>query len=167
MHWAESVAKKLLERGSSHVIETGTSISGIPHVGNASDVIRGDAIRQSLESEGMAPKLIWVSDDSDPLRKIPKGLEAITEYLGFPVKDIPDPFGCHGGFVEHFVEPFIEDLSMLGVKPERFSGTELYRSGALYEQIKIALDRSDEIAEILNKFRREPLSADFIPWNPI
>jgi len=41
MHWADKVAGELLERGRKHVIETGTSISGIPHIGNASDVIRG------------------------------------------------------------------------------------------------------------------------------
>ena len=49
MYWADKVANELLERGREHVIETGTSISGIPPIGNASDVIRGDAVRKVLE----------------------------------------------------------------------------------------------------------------------
>ncbi len=167
MHWADSVADKLVQRGLDHVIETGTSISGIPHVGNASDVIRGDAVRKALTDKGIKPRFIWVSDDSDPLRKIPKGLEAIKDYLGYPVRDIPDPFGCHDNFVEHFVEPFLTDLKVFGVNPESFSGTEIYRSGALYEEIKTALAQSGKIADILNKFRTTPLSKDFIPWNPV
>ncbi len=167
MHWADSVAAELLARGGGQVIETGTSISGIPHVGNASDIIRADAIRKALKSKGVEAELIWVSDDSDPLRKIPRGLEKVKDYLGYPVKDIPDPFGCHRGFVEHFVEPFLSDLKAFGVAPVSYSGTELYRSGALYPEIKVALDRSREIAEILDQFREHPLPKDYIPWSPI
>lgn len=167
MHWADGVAEELLARGKAQVIETGTSISGIPHVGNASDIIRGDAVKKALKSRGLEANIIWVSDDSDPLRKIPKGLEAVKDYLGYPVKDIPDPFGCHKGFVEHFVEPFLADLRSFGVAPTPYSGTELYRSGALYEEITAALDRSKEIAAILNDFREHPLPDDYIPWSPI
>lgn len=167
MHWADSVADELLGRGGKHVIETGTSISGIPHVGNASDVIRGDAVRKALADKGVRAGFIWIADDSDPLRKIPRGLEAVSEYLGHPVHDIPDPFGCHESFVEHFVEPFLSDLKAFGVGPEPYSGTELYRSGILYEEIKTALDDSKKIVSILNEFRKEPLPEDFIPWTPI
>ncbi|MBN2015094.1 MAG: lysine--tRNA ligase [Candidatus Altiarchaeota archaeon] len=167
MHWADSVADELLGRGKEHVIETGTSISGIPHVGNASDVIRGDAVRKALADKGVTSGFIWVADDSDPLRKIPKGLEAVKDYLGFPVHDIIDPFNCHKSFVEHFVEPFLSDLEAFGVKPKTYSGTELYRSGALYEEIRTALDNSEKIVAILNEFRKDPLSEDFIPWNPV
>ncbi|VVB51163.1 Lysine--tRNA ligase [uncultured archaeon] len=167
MHWADEVAGKLVERGGSHVIETGTSISGIPHVGNASDIIRGDAVRKALSEEGADVRLIWVSDDSDPFRKVPAGMEALKDYLGFPVKDIPDPQGCHKGFVEHFAEPFIESLSKFGVTPEVYSGTSLYREGKLLPQIKKAFEEREKIREILNKFRQEPLPPDFVPWTPI
>ncbi len=167
MHWTNDILKKLLRGKKEHVIETGTSISGIPHVGNASDVIRGDAVRKALEEKGIDVRFIWISDDSDPFRKIPKGMEALRDYLGYPVHDIPDPEGCHENFVEHFVEPFLSDLREFGVKPEPFSGTELYRTGALYPEIKTALDNSEKIVKILNKFRRDPLPKNFIPWSSI
>ena len=166
-HWADEVAGELLKRGGRQVIETGTSISGIPHIGNASDVIRGDAIRKVLLERGAEAELIWVADDSDPFRKVPRGMESLKDYLGFPVKDIPDPYGCHKNFVDHFVSKFIEELALFGVRPTVYSGTELYRSGALVEEIKIALEKSSDIVRILNKFRTAPLSEDYIPWTPV
>jgi len=57
VHWADVYAGKLIERGKKHVIETGTSISGIPHVGNAGDIIRGDAVRKALSDAGVDVKL--------------------------------------------------------------------------------------------------------------
>jgi len=167
VHWADKFADKLLERGRKHVIETGTSISGIPHVGNASDVIRGDAIRKVLEEKGAKVKFIWIADDSDPFRKIPRGMESLREYLGYPVRDIPDPYGCHENFVDHFVEPFLSDLKEFGVEPRAYSGTELYRKGILYDEIKMAIKKRKEIREILNKFRKLPLNENYIPWIPI
>lgn len=166
MHWADKYAEELLVRGGKQVIETGTSISGIPHIGNASDVIRGDAVRKALEGR-CDVELIWVADDSDPFRKIPKGMESLKDYLGYPVKDIPDPDGCHKNFVEHFADGLIDELASFGVKPTVYSGTDLYRSGALNDEVGIALNNREEIIEILNRFRTTPLPKDYIPWTPI
>ena len=168
MHWADKSADDLLRRGREHVIESGTSISGIPHIGNASDVIRGDAIRKALSDKKADVRFIWVADDCDPFRKIPRGMENLKNYLGFPVHDIPDPEGCHKNFVEHFVNPFISDLSKFGVEPEVFSAAKAYRKGEFYEEIKTALENSNKIAGILNKFRdkNNPL-IDYIPWQPV
>ncbi|MFC2162879.1 lysine--tRNA ligase [Candidatus Altiarchaeota archaeon] len=167
MHWSTEIASKLAERGGRQVIETGTSISGIPHVGNASDVIRGDAVRKACINAGLDVELIWVADDSDPFRKVPEGMDSLKDYLGFPVKDIPDPHGCHKSFVDHFVEGFIGDLAEFGVEPKIYSGTDLYRDGSLNEGIETAFQDAGKIRDILNKFRREPLPDDWIPWTPI
>jgi len=167
MHWADKFAGKLLVEGKEHVVETGTSISGVPQIGNASDVIRGDAIIKALTDKGVKPRFLWVADDSDPFRKTPAGFEDLTDYLGHPVNSIPDHDGCHKNFVEHFVEPFLSDLSEFGVKPEHVSASELYQSGGLYEETKTALEKRGEVVEILNEFRADPLPLDFIPWHPV
>ncbi len=167
MIWVDKIAEELMKRGKEHVIETGTSISGIPHIGNASDIIRGDVIRKVLEENGIKVELIWIADDSDPFRRLPKGMENLERYLGFPVSDIPDLDGCHKNFVEHLVEPFLKDLERFGVKPRVYSGTELYRSGEFYSEIRTALQNSERITRILNEHRAEPLPENFIPWRPI
>ena len=82
MHWSDEVADRLSLTGKKAVIETGTSISGIPHIGNASDVIRGDSVRISCAQRGIDATLIWVSDDMDPFRKVPAGMERLKDYLG-------------------------------------------------------------------------------------
>ncbi|MCX6694903.1 MAG: lysine--tRNA ligase, partial [Candidatus Altiarchaeota archaeon] len=167
VHWSDEVADELVGRGvRRHVIETGTSISGVPHLGNASDVIRGDVVRKVLAERSVEAELIWVADDSDPFRKVPLGMEKVKDFLGYPVKDVPDPFGCHKSFTEHFVQPFLNDLAEFGVKPKAYSGTELYRTGALLPEVRTALAKRGEITEILNQFRTTPLE-EFIPWNPI
>jgi len=167
MHWSDDIVEALKRRGGSHVIETGTSISGIPHLGNASDVIRGDCVRKVAEQEGLDVSLIWVSDDSDPFRKVPAGMEELADYIGYPVKDIPAPKGGAGSLVEHLADPFLADLAGFGVTPIRYSGTELYRSGALLPEIEVAFEKREPLREILNKFRREDLPDDWVPWTPI
>jgi len=167
-HWAYLVAEELARRGGRHVIETGTSISGIPHVGNASDVIRGDAVRKALSERGIDVSLIWVADDSDPFRKVPHGMEHLKCHLGKPVYDIPDPEGsCHKNFVEHFAKPFFSELKAFGVEPVYYSGRELYTKGALLGEIRTALEERGKIRELLNRFREKPLPSDYIPWSPI
>ncbi|MDD5112077.1 MAG: lysine--tRNA ligase [Candidatus Altiarchaeota archaeon] len=166
-HWADEVAAALEGRGGRHVIETGTSISGVPHVGNASDVIRGDAVRKVLADRDINAELIWIADDGDPFRKVPKGMESLREYLGFPVYDIPDPGKCHRNFVDHFAKPFVADLEKYGVTPTVYSSIELYRSGKLLDEIEVALENRGKIRAILNGFRKTPLPEDYIPWSPI
>jgi len=166
-HWADEVAGELEGRGKKHVVETGTSISGVPHVGNASDVIRGDAVRKALAERNIDVELIWIADDGDPFRKVPRGMESLQDFLGFPVYDIPDPYKCHKNFVDHFAKPFISDLEKFGVRPRVYSGIELYRTGSLLGEIKTAFKQRSKIREILNQFRKTPLSEDYLPWSPV
>ncbi|OYT26530.1 MAG: lysine--tRNA ligase [Candidatus Altiarchaeales archaeon ex4484_96] len=188
MQWFNAVAEKLLERVGAQVIETGTSISGVPHIGNASDVIRGDAIRKALDEENAEVDFIWIADDSDPFRRVPGKIHSTTkyldevsqnpfrntpdvndlgDYLGYPVKDIPDPLGCHQGFVQHYVEPFLSNLDEFGVRPKAYSATELYKKNAFEKEIKEVFNKSDEVTRILNRFRKKPLPEDSIYWSPI
>lgn len=156
-----------MKKGKQHVIATGTSISGIPHIGNASDVIRGDAVRKLLEEKNAKVQFIWIADDSDPFRSVPKGMELLKDFLGFPVYDIPDPKKCHKNFVEHFAVPFLEELKTYGVEPKHYSAREIYKTGKLVEEIKTALDKKSTITKILNEYREHPLPEEYIPWNAI
>ena len=123
MFWSDRIAKMLLERKrfnyvdketkkpKKFVIKSSTSISGVPHIGNASDVIRHDAVVRSLKDIGEKIRFIWVSEDKDPLRKVPKNIpQEFKKYLGMPVSDLPCPFGCCESYVMHFDRLFIKSL---------------------------------------------------------
>ncbi|MCK4266096.1 MAG: lysine--tRNA ligase, partial [Thermoplasmata archaeon] len=102
MHWVDVYAEKLLEHGRMHVIESGTSISGQPHLGSAGDVIMADGICKAVDKMGGESRAIWAMDDMDGLRKVPAQLpDRFKEYLGQPAFKLPCPDGCCSGFVEH------------------------------------------------------------------
>ncbi len=164
-HWADQTADALM--GKTNAIATGTSISGVPHLGNANDVIRGSVIDKILKQRGVKSELIWISDNMDPLRKTPENIKQYKEYLGYPYSDIPDFEGCHKTFAEHYEEMLLKQLSKLGVEPTVMKAREMYKKGLYNESIKTAFEKRNEIIEIMNRFRETPLPANWQPYTAI
>jgi lysyl-tRNA synthetase class 1 len=181
MFWSDRIAKMMIDRRDFNYVDkhfekpkqfcikSSTSISGVPHIGNASDVLRHDALVRSLEDAGEKVRFIWVSEDMDPLRKVPKNIPPeFKKYLGMPVSSLPCPFGCCESYVMHFDRLFIKSLhDEFGTKPELISTTEAYKKGEFYPYIKLALDKVGTIKEILNKNRTNPLPKLYSPWTPV
>ena len=168
--WPDKIAEELIKnwKVKKHVITTGISMSGEPHIGNANDVIRGDAIRLALLSKKVTAELVWISDDLDPFRSVPADLPAeLKNYLGVPAAFIPDFWDCHKTFTEHFEDKFLKQLESVFVKPTVLLGVEMYRKGMYNEVIKIAMGKRAAIAKILNKYREHPLGADWYPVDVI
>ena len=89
--------------GEPMIFETGYGPSGLPHIGTFNEVLRTTFVRHAYEElTGGAPtRLIAFSDDMDGLRKVPDNVpnqEMLTENLGKPLTQIPDPFGTHESF---------------------------------------------------------------------
>ncbi|MDL2246097.1 lysine--tRNA ligase, partial [Methanobrevibacter sp. OttesenSCG-928-K11] len=151
-----------------HVIASGTSISGTIHIGNSCDVFIANAIGNALSKLGKKTETIWIADDHDPLRKVPYPLpESYDKYLGMPYSNIPCPEGCCDNFVEHFERPFLSVLDNFGINLETKSGFEMYKEGVYNDYIRLSLEKSKEIKEIFDKYRRTPLDDDWLPYNPI
>lgn len=168
-HWIENIADELSKRDvEEHVIASGTSISGSIHIGNSCDIFIANAIGKKLREKGKKAKTIWIADDHDPLRKVPYPLpEDYDKYLGMPYSMIPCPDGCCDNFVEHFEKPLLSVIKDYGIEMETKSGFEMYKSGVYNDFIRTAFERVDEIKEIFNEYRREPLEDDWLPYNPI
>lgn len=164
--WPDKIAEELVKHWEvkKHVITTGTSMSGEPHIGSANDVIRGDAIKLSLLRRKVPAELVWISDDLDPFRSVPADLPSeLKDYLGVPAAFIPDFWGCHKSFTEHFEEKFVKQLESVFVKPTVLLGVNMYRKGMYNDVIKIAMGKREEVAEILNKYREHKLKEDWYP----
>src|SRR3989344_7351628 len=102
LFWTDQLADLIIKRSKyNHIdkkfinpkiltIKSSTSISGVPHIGNASDVIRHNAVVQALQDKGKKVRFIWVAEDMDPWRKVPSGIpEKFSKYIGMPVSSLP------------------------------------------------------------------------------
>ncbi len=179
--WTDKIAKEIITRKKFHytekkipkfkkfVVKTSASISGVLHIGRLSDTIRGDAVFKSLKDAGVNAELIWVSEDMDPLRKVPEGVpKNYIEFIGMPVTDIPDPTGCHKTYAEHHTTEYFKVIdSFVSTKMEKFSMREEYKKGNFNPYIKKLLENIEELEEIQNKYRREKLTESWSPWTPI
>lgn len=159
---------KTFER-DKYIVKTSASISGALHIGRLSDSIRGDAVVRAILDMGKEVELIWVAEDMDPLRRIPDGVPAeYAEYIGCPVSNIPDPWGCHSSYAEHHVSAYFEVLQeFVSADMTRYSMREEYRQGSFKKFIQALLNEREKVVEIQNRYREQPLGPDWIPWTPI
>ena len=168
MHWVDAAAEGLLQRGPSHVIASGTSISGQIHIGNAGDVLIGDGIRRSVERAGRSARLLWIMDDMDPLRGLPEQIPAsFSRYLGAPDHRIPCPDGTCPSFIEHFAAPFLKELSDVGIVPEIVSSADLYEGGRMVPYVEKALIEAERIRRILEEVSGSEKPDGWLPFDPI
>ncbi len=167
--WPDAVAKELVSKWKGkQVIVTGTSMSGDPHIGNANDVIRGDAVRLAVKDLKKPVELVWISDDMDPFRSVPTDLpKELENYLGIPASSIPDFWRCHKSFTAHFEDKFLKQLEKANVKPRALFGIDMYKKGMYNKVMKTAIEKRKEIANIINKYRTTPLPEDWYPIDVI
>ncbi len=168
VHWADVIAEDLLRRGRKHRIATGITPSGHIHVGNLREMLTADAVRRALIDKGGEAELIYIADTFDPLRKrYPFLPEEYERYIGMPLSEIPDPEGCHDSYAEHFLEPFLESLEILGIPVVVKKADEMYKRGEYEEAIRTALQRRDDIARIIEEVTGRKLEEDWYPFMPL
>jgi lysyl-tRNA synthetase class 1 len=174
--WIDKVAFTIIEREkklgrSCEIInvESGFGASGIPHIGSMGDAVRAFGISLALKNMGYKSELIAFSDDFDGLRKVPYGLpQWLNEYLCKPVSTIPDPFGeCHRSYGAHMSSLLLEGLDKVGLNYKFKSGTEVYKSGILSDQIHKILIKSKIIGDEISKSTGQQKYIKFLPFFPI
>ncbi len=179
--WAERIAGEIKNRKNFFFIKeplpkikkwsvkSSSSLSGVLHIGRLSDLIRGEAVSRALQKEGFKHDFIYVTEDMDPLRKVPKGVpQKFEEFIGMPVSDVPDPFGCHKSYAEHFVSAFFEVLDgFLFSKPKVFSMREEYKKGNFTDSVEALLKNSEKVKQIIESKQDSKVEERWAPWKPI
>jgi lysyl-tRNA synthetase class 1 len=164
------------------VVKGGISPSGVPHLGNMNEVMRGYFVAEVLRERGYEVRQVFTTDDRDPLRKVPRKLAdldgnvvglgevedagALGRNLGKPYTAIPDPFGCCDSYGDHFSELIRRSAEQLGVDIEVVSNTELYEAGDLEAATREVLANADRAREVLANYQNK-VDADYVPFNPI
>ncbi|MGQ4554330.1 lysine--tRNA ligase [Halobellus sp. GM3] len=181
--WAEEVADEIEARGPDEpiVIKGGVSPSGVAHLGNFNEIIRGYFVAAVLRERGHEVRQVFTSDDRDPLRKLPRKLAdvdgnivglgdvdagALGRNLGKPYTDIPDPFGESTSYAAHFAALLKADADRLGIEVEMLSNTGMYEEGAFDDVVERVLERVDIAREVLSKYQSK-VDDDYVPFNPV
>ncbi|MFP8955341.1 lysine--tRNA ligase [Natrialbaceae archaeon A-CW3] len=181
--WADEVADRIEARDPEEpiVIKGGISPSGVPHLGNMNEIMRGYYVADVLRERGHEVRQVFTSDDRDPLRKLPRTLcdlegnlvdlgdvnaGALGRNLGSPYTDIPDPFGCCDSYGDHFSTIIQDSADALEVPIDLVSTTDLYESGDLDPVTEFVLANREQAAAVLSNYQ-DKVDADYVPFNPI
>ena len=181
--WAEAVADGIEARDPDDpiVIKGGVSPSGVAHLGNFNEIMRGYFVAAVLRERGHDVQQVFTSDDRDPLRKLPRRLAdpdgnivglgevdagALGRNLGTPYTDIPDPFGDADSYAAHFASLLQADADRLGVPVEMVSNTDLYEDGTFEPVVEHVLDDVETAREVLGQYQAK-VDGDYVPFNPI
>lgn len=181
--WADTVADAVESRDPDDpiVIKGGISPSGVPHLGNMNEILRGYFVAAVLRERGHAVDQIFTSDDRDPLRGLPRKLAdldgnvvdlgdvnagALGRNLGKPYTDIPDPFGCCNSYGAHFATLIVESARLLDADVEMVSNTDLYESGEFEAVTEFLLENQALAADVLSDYQ-ESADESYVPFNPI
>jgi len=181
--WADAVADEVEARDPDDpvVIKGGVSPSGIAHLGNFNEVMRGYFVAEVLRERGHEVRQVFTSDDRDALRELPRRLAdtdgevvelgdvnagALGENLGTPYTDIPDPFeDGHDSYAAHFAALLAADAEALGVPVEMVSNTELYADGAFDDAVERVLRNADAARETLAAYQ-DGVGEEYVPFMP-
>ena len=181
--WADEVADEIEARDPEEpiVIKGGVSPSGVAHLGNFNEIMRGYFVAAVLRERGHEVRQVFTSDDRDPLRKLPRKLAdvdgtivglgdvdagALGRNLGKPYTDIPDPFGESESYAAHFADLLKADADRLGIEVEMLSNTEMYEEGTFDDVVAHVLEHIEKAREVLSKYQSK-VDADYVPFNPV
>jgi lysyl-tRNA synthetase class 1 len=171
---AKKIVARLKRRPKDEVIfETGYGPSGLPHIGTFGEVARTTMVRHAfrvLTDDKVKSRLIAFSDDMDGLRKVPDNIpnkELVSQHLGKPLTQVPDPFGTHPSFGAHNNARLRAFLDTFGFEYEFLSSTDCYTSGRFDAALLKVLERFDKVMAIMLPSLREERAATYSPFLPI
>ena len=180
--WADEVADAVEARDPEEpiVVKGGISPSGVPHLGNVNEIMRGYFVAEVLRERGWEVRQVFTTDDRDPLRKLPRKLAdldgnivdlgdvnagALGKNLGHAYTDIPDPFGCCDSYGDHFSTLIAESAELLDAPVDVVSTTELYESGRMDGVVEHVLRNREQAREVLSEYQ-DKVDEDYVPFNP-
>lgn len=170
MHWSDKIVLEAHQRNPEKVliISSGISLSNHVHVGHSREFITAYLIKKAADRNHIPARFIAFADDLDPLRKRYSFLgEEYEKWIGCSLKRIPDPFGCHQSYADHFLSELINSFSQLGIIPEIFRASDLYESEKNHEHLKNVMIFRKQIAKILNNITGSTKDPElFFPFMP-
>lgn len=157
VHWIQEIIEKILERNEPIItLSTGKTPSGHIHLGILREIIICDSLRRILENNNKNVRSLLFLDDLDAAKRFPDYINQVfqIEHMGKPFALIPCPFeDCQcESYAHHFGEELYSTFEEFGIKNEIIWTHELYKTPEMLERIRISLDNTEAIKEILSRF---------------
>ncbi len=168
-HWADIYADKIVrEKGpkEQYTCASGITPSGTVHIGNFREIISVELIVRALRDKGHKVRFIYSWDDYDVFRKVPKNMpkpEVLETYLRKPITLVPDTNGEYSSYAESHEQAVETLLPVVGIEPEYLYQAQKYRASEYAKEMRLALEKRDEIKAALDEYRTTPLEDDWFP----
>jgi len=156
IHWLEEKVEEINNRNlTKFTFSTGKTPSGHVHIGILREIIFCDALRRIFEKKRAKVSSYLFMDDFDAAKRFPDYIdtEYQKKYIGKPFALIPCPFedcGCKS-YARHFGNELISTFEHFGIKNKIIWTYDLYQKREMQEKLRIALENTDKIKEILKK----------------
>jgi len=176
MFWAEKIANEVIERnkdrinaGEPIVVRDEKTASGHVHVGSLRSAALHAIVADVLRTRGLKTNFFFEINDFDPMDGIPSYLNEseYQKYMGVPLCNIPSPEPGYDNFAELYGQEYVRILEEIGFGAEIYRASELYRSGAMNDVMRKALDGREKIIEIDRRISGSQRSDDWYPINVI
>ena len=132
-HWSEVIAQEIIaKKDEPFVVASGITPSGPTHMGTVCEFLYPSAVVKYLKDKGYDVKFIFIGDVLDALDNIPKPLKkisALSNYLGKPLCNVPDPFNCCESYGAHFLSEIAKLMKDLEISAQIIRADDLIRSG--------------------------------------
>jgi lysyl-tRNA synthetase class 1 len=176
--WPFLEAQKLLDKLQNNsnetiVFETGYGPSGLPHIGTFGEVARTLMVQNAfkeISNNTIKTKLYCFSDDMDALRKVPDNIpnkETISQYIGKPLTEVPDPFGKYKSFGEHNNNRLKDFLDRFNFDYQFISSTEYYKKGRFNPVLLDILKNHEKIINVVKPILGNERRNSYSPFLPI
>ncbi len=153
---------EVLHRFSDHhsvTVAAGATCAYLGDERNLREFLVADEVARVLRRAGHIVSFLLIDDSLDPLNlrqlrvavdKDPVLIERFAPWCGKPISHIPDPWGCHESFAEHFEEGLLARLHHLGCHPTLVSTAKLYERGRYAPFVRVVLEQHAEIEAFLS-----------------
>ena len=163
MNWIDQIVEKILRRypnQESYTCACGLSTTGIAHVGNFREILITYFVTKRLRELGKNVRFILSFDDYDRLKKVPYGVDqSFSNYVGMANCNVPSPIEDYtGSYAEYYEDLVKQELTELGIFPEYIRQSERYKNHVYDNYIKMAIDKKDEIFNIISKYKTQTLN---------
>lgn len=175
MHWFDvlfsEIADYLKEKDSVNC-SAGLSVSGLQHVGRLrGEVVLTNAVAEELRKLGKKVKQYLVLYTQDPWKGTDRqksqfsGMEG-EDYVNWRLIDVPDPHGCHDGWVDHYWSDFGDFLESFAKGVRIVKTSDIYADNSMRRMVLDLVSKSEDVRTIVNKYRgRHKYPQGWIPFD--